>query len=129
MLIIECLWSRLSVFTLSLHSFVFPLIICSSYEHICAHTFHPTLQLGCCGRASRNELLAVAVSAAVVVCWFAGRHSPWAWALQDVFAFCLCCSVLRVLRLPSAKVGIHLFGSPVFGSLCLSACFRQLASL
>jgi hypothetical protein len=45
-----------------------------------------------------------------VLFYFFKRHSPYAWALQDVMAFFMCAMFLRTVRLPNVRVGAILLG-------------------
>ena len=72
----------------------------------------PRLQsLGCelwgCGTIDYVTLAAGVPATLIVVVWFVGRHTAWAWPLQDVMGVALIMMLLRQFRLPDIKVAPH----------------------
>ena len=72
----------------------------------------PRLQsLGCelwgCGTIDYVTLAACVPATLIVVVWFVGRHTAWAWPLQDAMGVALIMMLLRQFRLPDIKVGPH----------------------
>ncbi len=56
------------------------------------------------GAVDSLSLAASLPAAAVVVVWFFGRHTTWAWPLQDAMGISLMLLLLRQFRLPNIKV-------------------------
>ena len=73
-----------------------PLVACC-----CPATADKELCTSCGAICTNRDAITFALSLPLVVLWFVGRHTGWAWALQDVFAVCVCCVFLLVLKLPS----------------------------
>ena len=65
-------------------------------------------QLWDCGTVDTVTLAACVPATVTVVVWFIGRHSMWAWPLQDAMGIALIMLLLRQFRLPDIKVGILL---------------------
>ncbi len=62
-------------------------------------------QLWGCGIMDYATLFASLPATVVVVVWFLGRHTMWAWPLQDAMGIALIMLLLRQFRLPDIKVG------------------------
>lgn len=67
-----------------------------------------TCQLWGCGTMDYVTLAACVPATIAVVVWFIGRHTMWAWPLQDAMGISLIMLLLRQFRLPDIKVGLHL---------------------
>ena len=65
-----------------------------------------TCQLWGCGTIDYVTLTACVPATTAVVVWFIGRHTMWAWPLQDAMGISLIMLLLRQFRLPDIKVGI-----------------------
>lgn len=68
-------------------------------------------QLWDCGIVDAVTLTACVPATVMVVVWFIGRHSMWAWPLQDAMGIALIMLLLRQFRLPDIKVGILLLSN------------------
>jgi len=64
-----------------------------------------TCQLWGCGTIDYVTLAACVPATIAVVVWFIGRHTMWAWSLQDAMGISLIMLLLRQFRLPDIKVG------------------------
>ena len=64
-------------------------------------------------RASRlplPHLLGGACALSLSLSWFAIRHDPWAWLLQDGLSVCICVLFVRTIRLPSLRIASLFLG-------------------
>ena len=61
-------------------------------------------QLWGCGIMDYATLAACLPATGIVVVWFIGRHTMWAWPLQDAMGVSLIVLLLRQFRLPDIKV-------------------------
>ena len=66
-------------------------------------------QLWGCGVIDYVTLAACVPATAIVAVWFLGRHTLWAWPLQDAMGVALIMLLLRQFRLPDIKVGQRAF--------------------
>jgi hypothetical protein len=79
-------------------------------------------QLWECGTVDAVTLAACVPATVMVVVWFIGRHSTWAWPLQDAMGIALIMLLLRQFRLPDIKVTS--FCHPI-GSRVKNQCAQQ----
>lgn len=61
-------------------------------------------QLWGCGIMDYATLAACLPATVIVVVWFVGRHTMWAWPLQDAMGVSLIMLLLRQFRLPDIRV-------------------------
>ena len=94
----------------------------------CFGRIAPRLQsLACelwgCGTIDYVTLAACVPATLIVVVWFVGRHTTWAWPLQDAMGVALIMLLLRQFRLPDIKVAAHWLPLP---RTALLSHFRHL---
>ena len=104
----------------------------------CFGRIAPRLQsLACelwgCGTIDCVTLLASVPATLIVVVWFVGRHTVWAWPLQDAMGVALIMLLLRQFRLPDIKVARRKLSLPCAALLSQSMdsflCFTTLDPL
>ena len=76
-----------------------------------------------CGTIDYVTLAACVPATLMVVVWFVGRHTAWAWPLQDAMGVALIMLLLRQFRLPDIKVAPHQLSLPC---TALLSHFRHL---
>lgn len=86
-------WQAVSYVMLKLLAAVLP-ENCSNYQ----------ISIPCCGPSSVLVLVCGSISAFISVTWFVGRHTQWAWILQDLMGISLMLIILQQLQLPNLKV-------------------------
>ena len=82
-------------------------------------------QLWDCGTVDAVTLTACVPATVMVVVWFIGRHSMWAWPLQDAMGIALIMLLLRQFRLPDIKVGMLLLSISLQYSYQMSMCLSK----
>ena len=61
-------------------------------------------------QAQLIDFCSLFIAAAMSVTWFCGRHSTWAWVIQDFLAVAIICVFLMTIRLPNLKIGALILG-------------------
>ena len=83
-------------------------------------------QLWGCGIMDYATLAACLPATVIVVVWFIGRHTLWAWPLQDAMGVALIMLLLRQFRLPDIKVDPQCCWCASAGQSCVIPCRVQI---
>ena len=84
-------------------------------------------QLWGCGIMDYATLAACLPATVIVVVWFIGRHTLWAWPLQDAMGVALIMLLLRQFRLPDIKVNAQQCWRASAGQSSVLPCKAQIS--
>jgi len=61
-------------------------------------------------QATLLDFITLFIAAATSITWFCGRHSTWAWVLQDLLAMAIIVVFLMTIKIPNLKIGALILG-------------------